>query len=81
VLVKTSANYGDLPLPAYKSQAAAGLDLLACIDEDIELLPGKRALVPTGIYLEMPEDCSNGFRPFRAGRACACAGAFRNGAG
>jgi dUTP pyrophosphatase len=68
VRVKTAANYGDLPLPAYESKSAAGLDLLACIDEDIELHPGKRALVPTGLYLEMPEDCEAQVRP-RSGLA------------
>ena len=37
-----------LPLPAYKSAHAAGMDLPAAISEDIKLAPGERKLVPTG---------------------------------
>ena len=68
VKVRTSAAYGDLPLPAYATPAAAGLDLLACIAEEIVLPPGGRALIPTGLFLEMPPDCEAQLRP-RSGLA------------
>jgi dUTP pyrophosphatase len=44
----------DLPLPAYQSARAAGLDLLAAVDTPISLKPGERALVPTGIAIALP---------------------------
>jgi dUTP pyrophosphatase len=47
---------GEFPLPAYATSGSAGLDLRACIDEDLLLEPGKAELIPTGlaIYLEDP---------------------------
>lgn len=44
-------------LPEYKTSGASGMDIEACLDEDITLEPGKRALVPTGLYFEVPEGC------------------------
>jgi dUTP pyrophosphatase len=43
-----------LALPEYATPGAAGLDLLAALGEEIELAPGGRALVPTGITLALP---------------------------
>ena len=45
---------GDLPLPAYETADSAGVDLRAHLDAAIELAPGERALVPTGLRLEIP---------------------------
>lgn len=47
---------GEFPLPAYATGGSAGLDLRACIDQDLLLEPGKAELIPTGlaIYLEDP---------------------------
>jgi dUTP pyrophosphatase len=42
------------PLPAYATQASAGMDLAANIPEPIELRAGERALIPTGIAIELP---------------------------
>ena len=41
----------DLPLPEYQSAGAAGLDLLAAVPADapVEIAPGARALIPTGV--------------------------------
>ncbi|HEX4303916.1 MAG TPA: dUTP diphosphatase [Rhizomicrobium sp.] len=58
----------DLPLPAYATEGSAGLDLLAAIPVDIELAPGKRALVPNGIALELPMGYEAQVRP-RSGLA------------
>lgn len=60
----------DLPLPAYHSASAAGLDLIAAIDWDhpLTLTPGARALVPTGLVLELPIGFEAQVRP-RSGLA------------
>ena len=59
-----------LPLPAYESAGAAGMDLRAAVPEDrpLLILPGKRALVPTGLILEIPECMEGQVRP-RSGLA------------
>ena len=60
----------DLPLPQYQSALAAGLDLLAAVPADapIELAPGARALVPSGIALSLPPGHEGQIRP-RSGLA------------
>ncbi|WP_457152760.1 dUTP diphosphatase [Mesorhizobium sp. P5_C1] len=59
-----------LPLPAYESPGAAGMDLRAAVADDrpLLILPGKRALVPTGLILEIPEGMEGQVRP-RSGLA------------
>ncbi|PBB27082.1 dUTP diphosphatase [Mesorhizobium sp. WSM4307] len=59
-----------LPLPAYESAGAAGMDLRAAVPDDrpLLILPGKRALVPTGLILEIPEGMEGQVRP-RSGLA------------
>ncbi|ESY66660.1 MAG: dUTP diphosphatase [Mesorhizobium sp.] len=59
-----------LPLPAYESAGAAGIDLRAAVPDDrpLLILPGKRALVPTGLILEIPEGMEGQVRP-RSGLA------------
>ena len=59
-----------LALPAYETAGSAGMDLRAAVPEDrpILLLPGKRALVPTGLVLEIPEGFEGQVRP-RSGLA------------
>jgi dUTP pyrophosphatase len=60
----------DLPLPQYQSALAAGLDLLAAVPADapVELAPGARALVPTGIAIALPPGYEGQVRP-RSGLA------------
>ncbi|RVD31096.1 dUTP diphosphatase [Mesorhizobium sp. M4B.F.Ca.ET.017.02.2.1] len=60
----------SLPLPAYESSGAAGMDLRAAVPEDrpLLILPGKRALVPTGLIVEIPEGMEGQVRP-RSGLA------------
>ncbi len=64
----------DLPLPAYETAGAAGMDLRAAVadDQPITLAPGQRALVPTGFVMEIPEGFEAQIRP-RSGLA------FKNG--
>jgi dUTP pyrophosphatase len=59
-----------LPLPAYESAGAAGLDLRAAIGEGetLELAPGARILVPTGLALQVPDGFEAQVRP-RSGLA------------
>jgi dUTP pyrophosphatase len=57
-----------LPLPAYQSPGAAGLDLLAAVDAPVKLRPGERALIPTGLILELPAGFEAQVRP-RSGLA------------
>jgi dUTP pyrophosphatase len=59
-----------LALPAYQSAHAAGLDLLAAVPEDtpLVLLPGKYAMVPTGLTIALPEGYEAQVRP-RSGLA------------
>jgi dUTP pyrophosphatase len=59
-----------LALPAYQSAHAAGLDLLAAVPEDspLVLLPGKHALVPTGLTIALPAGYEAQVRP-RSGLA------------
>ena len=59
-----------LPLPAYQSAHAAGLDLLAAVPEDTPMLlaPGKYALVPTGLTIALPPGYEAQVRP-RSGLA------------
>lgn len=45
----------DLPLPSRATPGSSGFDLRAAVDETLVLLPGKRALVPTGIRVAIPE--------------------------
>jgi dUTP pyrophosphatase len=60
----------DLPLPAYQSAQAAGLDLMAAVPADapIVLAPGARALVPTGVAIALPAGLEAQVRP-RSGLA------------
>lgn len=57
-----------LDLPAYQSAGAAGLDLVAAVEKPIVLRPGKRALIPTGMILELPAGFEAQVRP-RSGLA------------
>ncbi len=57
-----------LPLPAYASAGAAGMDLMAAIEAPIELRPGARALVPTGLAIALPPGHELQVRP-RSGLA------------
>lgn len=58
----------ELPLPSYQSADAAGMDLLADIDAPVPLRPGERALVPTGLAVEIPPGFEAQIRP-RSGLA------------
>ncbi len=56
-------------LPTYGSTGAAGADLYACLTQDVTILPGETAFIPTGIAIEVPEGCA-GLVYARSGLAC-----------
>lgn len=58
----------DLPLPAYESAAAAGLDLRAAVEAPLTIEPSGFAMVPTGIAMALPSDHEAQVRP-RSGLA------------
>ena len=67
----TQPPHGEgLALPAYQTEHAAGLDLLAAVPEDkpIQLAPGDRVLVPTGLAIALPVGYEAQVRP-RSGLA------------
>lgn len=58
----------DVPLPAYQTAGAAGLDLCAALSAPVMLEPGQHRLFPTGICVEIPEGFEGQVRP-RSGLA------------
>jgi dUTP pyrophosphatase len=60
----------DLPLPQYQSAFAAGLDLMAAVPADapVEIPPGGRAVIPTGVAIALPPGNEGQIRP-RSGLA------------
>ena len=61
-------NKGGNPLPEYATEFSAGLDVRAANDEPIVLAPLARAIIPTGLYLEIPRGYEVQVRP-RSGLA------------
>ncbi len=63
-IINRSAN----PLPAYQTESAAGLDLRAELEAPVQLGPLERAVIGTGLYIELPEGYEAQVRP-RSGLA------------
>ena len=61
-------NKGRHPLPQYATPLSAGMDLRANIDEPVTLKPLERKLIPTGLYIALPEGYEAQVRP-RSGLA------------
>ena len=61
-------HFGELPLPAYATTGAAGLDIVAAVTEDLVLAPGGRSAVPTGLSMAVPAGHEVQVRP-RSGLA------------
>ncbi|NLM36591.1 MAG: dUTP diphosphatase [Firmicutes bacterium] len=68
IKVKKLPHAGDLPLPQYMTDGAAGMDLLAAVDGELLLPAGEYALVPTGIAIALPAGYEGQIRP-RSGLA------------
>lgn len=61
-------NTSDLPLPAYETAFAAGMDIRANLETDVEIMPTQRVLIPTGLFIELPQGFEAQIRP-RSGLA------------
>ena len=55
-------------LPAYETPSSAGMDVRACLKEPVTLQPMQRALIPTGLYIQLPHGYECQMRP-RSGLA------------
>ena len=61
-------NKSNNPLPSYATVSSSGMDLRASLSHSINISPGERASVPTGIYIQLPEGYEAQVRP-RSGLA------------
>src|SRR5690554_4410074 len=61
-------NESDNPLPRYSTELSAGMDLRAWLQEPVVIKPLERKLIPTGLYIELPEGYEAQIRP-RSGLA------------
>lgn len=61
-------NHSGMELPAPTSPSAAGMDVRACLDAPVTIAPGKRALIPTGLRMQIPRGYECQIRP-RSGLA------------
>lgn len=61
-------NQSNNPLPAYATEGSSGMDLRASINETVTLQPLERTLIPTGLFIELPEGFEAQVRP-RSGLA------------
>ena len=68
IKVKKKPGFEDLELPRYMSPGAAGMDILAAIDEEVILPPGEIRFIPSGIYIALPNGYEAQLRP-RSGLA------------
>lgn len=68
IKIKVKRVRPEAVLPAYMSENAAGMDLYACPPEETTVLPGCRAMIPTGIALAIPPGYEGQVRP-RSGLA------------
>ncbi|MDM7925500.1 MAG: dUTP diphosphatase [bacterium] len=74
IRVRREPGCEDLPLPAYQTDGASGMDLLAAVGETVTIEPGAWCMIPTGIRIAVPEGMEAQVRP-RSGLA------FRSGIG
>ena len=66
ILIKRSSK--EVSLPEYETSGSSGMDLAAHIDNNINLEPGKSAIIPTGLYVSIPKGFEIQIRP-RSGLA------------
>jgi dUTP pyrophosphatase len=61
-------NHSNNPLPTYATEGSSGMDVRAFINETVTLQPLERALIPTGLFIELPQGFEAQIRP-RSGLA------------
>lgn len=65
---RLSEEFSDIPLPAYATEGSAGMDIRAAVKDELIIEPGKVALVPTNLSVEIPKGFEIQVRP-RSGLA------------
>ena len=60
--------FKNIPLPKYETNGSSGMDLAAYIENEIEIAPGKSAIISTGLAVSIPKDFEIQIRP-RSGLA------------
>ena len=68
VKVRIAPGSEDLQLPTYVTEGSAAADVRAAVTDEVTIAPGKRALIPTGLHLEIPNGFEIQVRP-RSGLA------------
>ena len=68
VSIRRLSETEDLSLPCYMTSQAAGMDLMAAVEEEVTILPGERTRIPTGVTVALPEGYEAEIRP-RSGLA------------
>ena len=68
VAIQRLPHAADLDLPHYATSQSAGMDLQAALASDITIMPGGRALIPTGLAIALPDGYEAQIRP-RSGLA------------
>lgn len=53
IIIRVKSKSGNMP--SYETSGSAGADLRACLEEPITMMPGERRLIPTGMYVELPD--------------------------
>ena len=66
ILIKKLSS--NIPLPKYETDGSSGMDLIANIEQEIEIKPGKTAIIPTGLAVSIPKKFEIQIRP-RSGLA------------
>ena len=66
ILIKKLSS--NIPLPRYETDGSSGMDLTANIEQEIEIKPGKSAIIPTGLAVSIPKKFEIQIRP-RSGLA------------
>lgn len=67
-IVRVGGRGGEIPLPRYATEHAAGMDISAAVDADVVLTPGETMLIPTGFAIALPPGFEAQIRP-RSGLA------------
>jgi dUTP pyrophosphatase len=52
-ITRLNQDFEDLPLPAYSTSGSAGMDIVAAINDDVEIQPGTISLIPTGLAIAL----------------------------
>jgi dUTP pyrophosphatase len=81
VILKNLSGNESLSLPRYETPGSAGVDLRACLDQEIVLFPGKTIKVPTGWAVQLPDSQAVALVFARSGLAARYQVALTNGVG